>query len=177
MDRIKRLSYDVLDKHKSKFGESFSDNKKVLGEVSIIRSKGLKNEIAGYITKFIKKEIRDMKTKQARIDTAHANEMAEQAAAKAVAQEEQAVEGMEPVEVSETEQVVEGMDVEKPATEEQTAQEADPVEVSETEQVVEGMDVEKPATEEQTAQEADPVEVSNTAGEESKPSEATAKTQ
>ncbi len=80
MDRIKRLSYDVLDKHKSKFGESFSDNKKILGEVSIIRSKGLKNEIAGYITKFIKKEIRERKTKQAQIDAAHANELAELAA-------------------------------------------------------------------------------------------------
>ena len=78
MDRIKRLSYDVLEKYKSKFGENFSDNKKALGEVTIIRSKGLKNEIAGYITKFIKKEIRDMKTKQAQIDAITANESAEQ---------------------------------------------------------------------------------------------------
>ena len=64
MDRIKRLSYEVLDTHKSKFGEDFADNKKVLDQISIIRSKGLKNEVAGYITKFIKKEIREEKTKQ-----------------------------------------------------------------------------------------------------------------
>lgn len=57
MDRIKRLSYEILDRHKSKFGENFADNKKILDQISIIRSKGLKNEIAGYITKFIKKEI------------------------------------------------------------------------------------------------------------------------
>ena len=65
MDRIKRLSYEVLDNHKSKFGEDFADNKKVLDQISIIRSKGLKNEIAGYITKYIKNEIREEKVKQA----------------------------------------------------------------------------------------------------------------
>ena len=68
MDRIKRLSYEVLDAHKSKFGEDFADNKKALDQISIIRSKGLKNEVAGYITKFIKKEIREEKAKQARIE-------------------------------------------------------------------------------------------------------------
>ena len=67
MDRIKRLSYDVLDEHKSKFGVDFADNKKVLDQISIIRSKGLKNEIAGYITKFIKKEIREENAKQSQI--------------------------------------------------------------------------------------------------------------
>ena len=59
MDRIKRLSLEVLEKHKSRFGENFTDNKKSLDEVAIVRSKGLKNEIAGYITNFIKKENRE----------------------------------------------------------------------------------------------------------------------
>jgi small subunit ribosomal protein S17e len=67
VDRIKRLSYEVLVDHKSKFGEDFADNKKALDQVSIVRSKGLKNEIAGYITKFVKKEVREEKAKQARI--------------------------------------------------------------------------------------------------------------
>ncbi|MBI2127668.1 MAG: 30S ribosomal protein S17e [Nitrosarchaeum sp.] len=48
MDRIKRLSYEVLDGHKLKFGEDFADNKKALDLIAIVRSKGLKNEIAGY---------------------------------------------------------------------------------------------------------------------------------
>ena len=65
MDRIKRLSYEVLDKHQSKFGEDFADNKKILDQISIIRSKGLKNEVAGYITKFVKKQIREEKAKHA----------------------------------------------------------------------------------------------------------------
>jgi small subunit ribosomal protein S17e len=66
VDRIKRLSFEVLDVHKSKFGEDFVENKKALNQVSIIRSKGLKNKIAGYITRFIKKQIREEKLKQDR---------------------------------------------------------------------------------------------------------------
>jgi small subunit ribosomal protein S17e len=45
VDRIKRLSYEVLGDHKSKFGEDFADNKKALDQVSIVRSKGLKNRL------------------------------------------------------------------------------------------------------------------------------------
>ena len=78
MDRIKRLSYEVLDGHKTKFGEDFADNKKALDQISIVRSKGLKNEIAGYITKFIKKEIREQKAKQARIDASKAELLSEE---------------------------------------------------------------------------------------------------
>ena len=66
MDRIKRLSFEVLDEHKSKFSEDFVENKKALNQISIIRSKGLKNKIAGYITRFIKKQIREEKVKQDR---------------------------------------------------------------------------------------------------------------
>jgi small subunit ribosomal protein S17e len=66
VDRIKRLSFEVMNDHKSKFGEDFVDNKKALNQVSIIRSKGLKNKVAGYITRFIKKQIREEKFKQDR---------------------------------------------------------------------------------------------------------------
>ena len=69
MDRIKRLSYEVLEGHKLKFGEDFADNKKALDLIAIVRSKGLKNEIAGYITKFIKKENREEKVKQSQIES------------------------------------------------------------------------------------------------------------
>ena len=78
MDRIKRLSYEVLEEHKSKFSEDFADNKKILDQISIIRSKGLKNEVAGYITKFIKKEIREEKIKQSQIESAKSEEIVEE---------------------------------------------------------------------------------------------------
>ncbi len=70
MDRIKNLSFKVLDKYKSQFGENFDENKKTLDTITIIRSKGLKNEIAGFITKFIKKEKIEQKSKQAQIEAA-----------------------------------------------------------------------------------------------------------
>jgi len=77
VDRIKRLSYEVLVDHKAKFGSDFADNKKALNEVSIVRSKSLKNKIAGYITKFIKKEIREAKEKQARIEASKSEQQFE----------------------------------------------------------------------------------------------------
>ena len=56
MDRIKRLSTEILSKYKDSFGVDFSENKKMLNEITIVRSKGLKNEIAGYITKILLRE-------------------------------------------------------------------------------------------------------------------------
>ena len=56
MDRIISLARQVLERHKEKFTTDFAQNKKLLDELAIIHSKGLKNEMAGYITKFIKRE-------------------------------------------------------------------------------------------------------------------------
>lgn len=58
---------EVLKNHKSEFGTNFEDNKKNLDLISIIRSKGLKNEIAGYITKFLKHELLDKQKQEERI--------------------------------------------------------------------------------------------------------------
>lgn len=67
MDRIKKLSLEILENHKDEFGTDFADNKKNLEQFAIIRSKGLKNEIAGYITKFLKHELLDKKKQEERI--------------------------------------------------------------------------------------------------------------
>ena len=56
MNRIKRLSTEILNEYQDKFGTDFSSNKQFLNEVTIIRSKGLKNEIAGYITKILRRK-------------------------------------------------------------------------------------------------------------------------
>jgi len=57
---------EVLETYKEKFGTDFRENKKILDEISIIRSKGLKNELAGFITRFIKREIRQNEEKLAK---------------------------------------------------------------------------------------------------------------
>ena len=73
MDRIKRISFEVLQAHKSKFGEDFVENKKALNEIAIVRSKGLKNKVAGYITRFLKKQIREDKIKHDRSGMNYSN--------------------------------------------------------------------------------------------------------
>jgi len=50
---------EVFKDNKDKFGINFDENKEVLNNVSTITSKMLKNELAGYITKFIKNELRN----------------------------------------------------------------------------------------------------------------------
>ena len=50
---------EVLKDNKSMFGVNFDENKEALNKISTIRSKILKNELAGYITKFIKNEFRN----------------------------------------------------------------------------------------------------------------------
>jgi len=59
VNRIKRLLIEVFKDHKDKFGINFDENKEILNNVSTITSKMLKNELAGYITKFIKNKRRD----------------------------------------------------------------------------------------------------------------------
>ena len=54
----------ILDDYKDQFGGSFDDNKKILNDIATIRSKSLKNKIAGYITKLIKNEIRNNTEKE-----------------------------------------------------------------------------------------------------------------
>ncbi len=116
VDRIKRLSYEVLDKHKSKFNESFADNKKLLDQFAIIRSKGLKNEIAGYITKFIKNEKREEEMKLSQ--------------AAASRDEETTVEEIieEPEQVEESEETVIEIGADTPETEEPTQPEEEKTE-------------------------------------------------
>lgn len=91
MDRVRRLSLEVLEKHRSEFGEDFAHNKKTLDCISVVRSKGLKNEIAGYITKTVKNEMRAARAREAqeraRAEEEEAQRVAEEEAAAAKAAE------------------------------------------------------------------------------------------
>jgi len=55
---------ELMDTYKGKFDNDFAHNKKVLNEVAIVRSKGLKNEIAGYISTYIKRELEEKEEKE-----------------------------------------------------------------------------------------------------------------
>ena len=54
MDRVRRISLQIVDRHPSLFTTDFERNKELLGKVVVIRSKELRNEVAGYITKLMK---------------------------------------------------------------------------------------------------------------------------
>ncbi|MGD1835401.1 MAG: 30S ribosomal protein S17e [Nitrososphaeraceae archaeon] len=56
MDRIKRLSGELLEKYPDKFTGDFEENKTTMKDLATIRSKVLRNRIAGYITSTIRKE-------------------------------------------------------------------------------------------------------------------------
>ncbi len=85
MDRIKRISREILHDYKDDFGVDFLENKKILNKISIIRSKELKNELAGYITKIIKREIRE-KTENERKIASQSKEYVEEVETKTLSE-------------------------------------------------------------------------------------------
>ena len=68
MDRIKRISNELMNEHSERFGTDFLTNKQSLNEISVVRSKGLKNKIAGYITKILQRQAKFEERKQMIID-------------------------------------------------------------------------------------------------------------
>jgi small subunit ribosomal protein S17e len=50
--------------YKGKFDTDFAHNKQVLNEIAIVRSKGLKNEIAGYISSYLRRELEEQEEKE-----------------------------------------------------------------------------------------------------------------
>ena len=70
MNRVRRISTELLTAYKEKFGTDFKENKKILDEIAIVRSKGLKNEIAGFITAHLRRELEEQKEKSEAIEEA-----------------------------------------------------------------------------------------------------------
>jgi small subunit ribosomal protein S17e len=65
MNRIKRISTEVLQKHPDKFGVEFNGNKKALNDIAVVRSKVMRNELAGYITSHLRKQAAQEKASMA----------------------------------------------------------------------------------------------------------------
>lgn len=55
MDRIRRISTELMEKYPDRFSVDFEENKKIIKEIAIVRSKVLRNRIAGYITSYLHK--------------------------------------------------------------------------------------------------------------------------
>jgi small subunit ribosomal protein S17e len=52
MNRIKRISNEILERYPENFGTDFDENKAILKNIAVVRSKLLRNRIAGYITSY-----------------------------------------------------------------------------------------------------------------------------
>lgn len=52
---IKHLTNKILAEHGDKFTDDFEKNKEILAEILEIKSKKIRNKVAGYITKIMKK--------------------------------------------------------------------------------------------------------------------------
>jgi small subunit ribosomal protein S17e len=57
LDRTRRLSEEIMQRHPEAFGGDFEENKKALVDLALIPSKQLRNRIAGYITKLHEEEL------------------------------------------------------------------------------------------------------------------------
>ncbi len=55
--QIKRVSNKILRNNPGKFSQNFDENKKLLPEAADIKSKKLRNVIAGYLTRLVRQEI------------------------------------------------------------------------------------------------------------------------
>jgi len=53
MNRIRKLAEELLEKYPEKFTTNFEENKKTLNEMAEVRSKFLRNKVAGYITRMV----------------------------------------------------------------------------------------------------------------------------
>ena len=51
---IKRTSNDLVEEHPSEFKEDFEENKKLVMAFADVRSKKIRNIIAGYVTRLMR---------------------------------------------------------------------------------------------------------------------------
>ena len=63
MNRVKRLSTELLNRYPDKFNVNFQQNKKTIDEIAKVRSKELRNQIAGYIASYINKQTKEQNKK------------------------------------------------------------------------------------------------------------------
>lgn len=56
MDRIRKISEAILERHPEAFSSDYDKNKQALFDLALIPSKQLRNHVAGYITKSLREE-------------------------------------------------------------------------------------------------------------------------
>ncbi|MDP9197406.1 MAG: 30S ribosomal protein S17e [Thermoproteota archaeon] len=63
MHRVRRISTELMNKYPNRFGSDFEQNKKTIVELAMVRSKELRNQVAGFIASSIHKQSKSSKEK------------------------------------------------------------------------------------------------------------------
>lgn len=69
MDRVRRISSVLFSKYPDKFYPDFERNKKAVNELAKIRSKVLRNTIAGYLTSYVRKNSNQQKVNDSSLES------------------------------------------------------------------------------------------------------------
>ena len=69
MDRVRRISTELLTRYPDKFAPDFEQNKKLINELATVRSKVLRNTIAGYITSYLRKNSKESEVTSTEVDS------------------------------------------------------------------------------------------------------------
>jgi small subunit ribosomal protein S17e len=54
LDRIRRISTELIERYPEAFTADFDKNKEMLGKLTVVQSKMVRNQVAGYISKMLK---------------------------------------------------------------------------------------------------------------------------
>lgn len=63
LNRVRKHSTDLLNRYPDKFNVDFQQNKKTIDEIAKVRSKELRNQIAGYIASYINRQTKEQNKK------------------------------------------------------------------------------------------------------------------
>lgn len=63
LNRVKKFSTELLNRYPDKFNIDFQQNKKTIDEIAKVRSKELRNQIAGYIASYINRQTKEQNKK------------------------------------------------------------------------------------------------------------------
>jgi small subunit ribosomal protein S17e len=57
VNRVRKIALEIFERNKTLFTPDFEKNKVALNQVAIIRSRQLRNQIAGYLTSLVKNQL------------------------------------------------------------------------------------------------------------------------
>jgi len=63
LNRVKKLSTELLNRYPNKFNVDFQQNKKTIDELATVSSKELRNQIAGFIASYINRQTKEQNKK------------------------------------------------------------------------------------------------------------------